>query len=81
MAVVVLPLAALFRRADPVASAISDGTVPEGNSAAFPSVRRAPGLDPHRGDMHAAFLAVVRSLPVHRPGQLFRLAAPARLCH
>jgi MFS family permease len=35
MAVVVLPLAALFRRADPVAPAITDGTVPEGDPAAL----------------------------------------------
>ena len=43
MAVVVLPLAALFRRADPVAPVISDGAVPEGDASAFPA---AP---PHRG--------------------------------
>jgi len=43
MAVVVLPLAALFRRADPVAPVISDGAVPEGDASALPA---AP---PHRG--------------------------------
>ena len=37
MALVVLPLAGLFRRADPVAPTSTDGTVPEGDSAALPN--------------------------------------------
>ncbi len=43
MAIVVLPLAALFRRADPVPSAIGDGTVPAGNSTAVPGAAPRPG--------------------------------------
>jgi MFS family permease len=43
MALVVLPLAALFRRADPPAPKSGDGTVPAGNSSAFPVAA------PHRG--------------------------------
>ena len=43
MAAILLPLAALFRRADPATAAITDGTVPEGDTTAPSS---AP---PHRG--------------------------------
>ncbi len=43
MAAVVLPLAALFRRADRVASAITDGTVPEGDFSALPAAPPRPG--------------------------------------
>jgi len=43
MAVVAVPLAALFRRADPATAAITDGAVPEGDTSALAS---AP---PHRG--------------------------------
>ena len=42
MALVVLPLAALFRRADPVVPAITDGAVPEGDSSA-PAAPPRPG--------------------------------------
>jgi MFS transporter, OFA family, oxalate/formate antiporter len=42
MALVVLPLAALFRRADPVVPAITDGTVPEVDSSA-PAAPPRPG--------------------------------------
>jgi MFS family permease len=42
MAAVVLPLASLFRRADPVAPKIRDGTVPQGDPAA-PSGAPRPG--------------------------------------
>jgi len=42
MAVVVLPLAGLFRRADPVAPAITDGTVPEGDSATLSAALPRP---------------------------------------
>ena len=40
----------------------------------------AAQLDPERSDPHAAFLAAVRGLSVHRSRQLSGLAAPARLC-
>src|SRR5579863_4369720 len=43
MAVLVLPLAALFRRTDPVVPAIRDGTVPAGNPAAMPEAAPRPG--------------------------------------
>jgi MFS family permease len=43
MAAVVLPLAALFRRADPVAPAATDGPVPEDGSPAMPEVAPRPG--------------------------------------
>jgi MFS family permease len=43
MAAVVLPLASLFRRADPVAPAKRDGTVPGGNSAASGTAAPRPG--------------------------------------
>jgi MFS family permease len=43
MAAVVLPLAALFRRADPVAPASTDGPVPEDGSPAMPEVAPRPG--------------------------------------
>ena len=43
MALVVLPLAAMFRRADPVASAITDGTVPAGNTALLAAAAPRPG--------------------------------------
>lgn len=42
MALVVLPLGALFRRADPVVPAITDGTVAEGDSSA-PAAPPRPG--------------------------------------
>jgi len=43
MAAVVLPLARLFRRADPVAPAKGDGTVPEGSSSALPTAGSRSG--------------------------------------
>ncbi|HEY8873080.1 MAG TPA: MFS transporter [Stellaceae bacterium] len=43
MAAVVLPLAALFRRADPVAPAATDAPVPEDGSPAMPEVAPRPG--------------------------------------
>jgi MFS family permease len=43
MALLVLPLAALFRRTDPVAPASGDGTVPAGNSTAGPAAAPRPG--------------------------------------
>jgi MFS transporter, OFA family, oxalate/formate antiporter len=42
MALVVVPLAALFRRADPVVPAITDGAVPEGDASA-PAAPPRPG--------------------------------------
>ncbi len=43
MALVVLPLAALFRRADPAAAAIGDGTVPAGAPCAVPAAAPRAG--------------------------------------
>jgi MFS family permease len=43
MAAVVLPLAALFRRADPVAPAATDGPVPKDGSPAMPEAASRPG--------------------------------------
>src|SRR5438105_828380 len=43
MALIVLPLAAVFRRADRASPAISDGTVPEGDSSARPAAPPRPG--------------------------------------
>jgi MFS transporter, OFA family, oxalate/formate antiporter len=43
MAVVALPLAAMFRRADPARSAIGDGTVPAGDTALRPGAAPRPG--------------------------------------
>src|SRR5439155_6647747 len=43
MALTVLPLAAVFRRADRASPAISDGTVPESDSSARPAAPPPPG--------------------------------------
>ena len=43
MAAVVLPLAGLFRRADPVAAATSDGRIPAGDPALYPNAPPRPG--------------------------------------
>jgi MFS family permease len=43
MAAVVLPLAALFRRVDPVAPAATDGPVPKDGSPAMPEAASRPG--------------------------------------
>ena len=43
MALVVLPLAGVFRRADQIAPASTDGTVPEAEAAALPATPARPG--------------------------------------
>ena len=80
----VLPLAALFRRGDADRTACA---IRRTRPRTRPAVCRwrarglpAPSWTLSRGGAHAAFLAVVRGLPVHRARQLSGVAAPARLC-